>query len=97
MRFLGNIAPANGASKNNSDTATPFTILAGTAEIVLLTSASGMYFEAGVDDTVTTSATTGFPLTANVAATFRVGGIYRYVAIHNGSGGAASVRVWGAL
>lgn len=97
MRFLGNIAPANGASKNNSDTAISFVIPAGTTEIVLLTSASGMYFEAGVDNTVTTSTARGFPLTANVATTFRVGGIFRYVAIHNGSGGAASVRVWGAL
>lgn len=96
MRYLGTISPGNGTSTNNADTGTPFAIPAGAKALILLTPDASMAFACGTGSTVTSAAGTaaGFPLTANVERRVELGGVFTHIAIYNGSGGAANVRVW---
>lgn len=71
LRYLGTIAPANGASKNNTDTpGTPFVIPNGTIGLRFLPSVNGLHAEVTQEATPSpvaassfaTDATKGWPL-----------------------------------
>jgi hypothetical protein len=104
LKLLGSIAPANGATKNNTNTAAPFAIPAGTTALMLLPSTTGMLAEVSYDlasGSTFAATTSSFPLptTGLKVPTFpQVGGkateTHAVVAVWNASGGAASVSVF---
>lgn len=101
-QYLGTLAPANGASVNNTTTSSPFVIPPGVDSVLLYASAASMTATcvpdvgtlAATANDVPLPTTTLFQMPCKPMAPSGILDYANVVASYNGSGGAATVKVY---